>query len=120
MPFHNIRCAWSAFFDDQGRETDDDAQVDYVVLELLRTEAKFQCPCGYTTSYHYDVTEREVRDLAWGPWRTVFFTNQWDIGPGELGCFPTKWMSKDGKTLYLICSSDDQFTVRKVQLSARP
>jgi transposase len=72
LPFHNIRCAWSAFFDAQGRETDDDAQVDYVFLEILRTEAKFQCPCGYTTDYHYDVTEREVRDLAWGPWRTVF------------------------------------------------
>lgn len=55
----------------------------------------------------------------WGPWRTVYFTNAWDIGPGELGCFPTKWMSKDGKTLYLVCSSDDQFTVRKVRLKTR-
>ena len=52
----------------------------------------------------------------WGPWRTVYFTNEWDIGPGELGCFPTKWMSKDGRTMYLVCSSDDQFTVRKVKL----
>ena len=55
----------------------------------------------------------------WGPWHTVFFTDQWDIGPGELGCFPTKWMSKDGKTMVLVCSSDDQFTVRKARLSVK-
>ena len=55
----------------------------------------------------------------WGPWRTVYFTNEWDIGPGELGCFPTKWMKKDGKTMVLVCSSDDQFTVRKVTLSVK-
>ncbi|MFT5367447.1 MAG: CubicO group peptidase (beta-lactamase class C family) [Candidatus Latescibacterota bacterium] len=55
----------------------------------------------------------------WGPWKTVYFTNKWDIGPGELGCFPTKWMRKDGKTMYLVSSSDDQFTVRKVKLSVK-
>jgi CubicO group peptidase (beta-lactamase class C family) len=55
----------------------------------------------------------------WGPWRTVYFTDRWDIGPGELGCFPTKWMSKDGKTMHLVCSSDDQFTVRRVRLTTR-
>jgi len=53
----------------------------------------------------------------WGPWRTVYFTQEWDIGPGELGCFPTKWMSTDGKSMYLVCSSDDQFTVRKCNLT---
>lgn len=52
----------------------------------------------------------------WGPWKTVYFTPRWDIGPGELGCFPTKWMSKDGKTMHLVCSSDDQFTIRRVRL----
>tara|TARA_B100000686_G_scaffold261408_1_gene274348 strand:- start:1286 stop:1456 length:171 start_codon:yes stop_codon:yes gene_type:complete len=24
----------------------------------------------------------------WGPWTTVFFTDQWDIGPGDLGHLP--------------------------------
>lgn len=54
---------------------------------------------------------------AWGPWGTVYFTDRWDIGPGELGCFRTKWMSKDGRTMYLVCSSDDQFTIRRVRLT---
>ena len=34
-------------------------------------------------------------------------------GPGETSCFPTKWMGADGKTLYLVFSGDDSFSVRK-------
>ncbi len=53
----------------------------------------------------------------WGPWTTVYFTDKWDIGPGEAGCFPTKWMSEDGKTIYLVFSGDDNFAVRKATLT---
>jgi CubicO group peptidase (beta-lactamase class C family) len=49
----------------------------------------------------------------WGPWRTVFYTKDWDVGPGDTSCFPTKWMSSDGKTCYLLFSGDDCFSVRK-------
>lgn len=52
----------------------------------------------------------------WGPWTTVYFTDRWDVGPGERGEFPTKWMSEDGKTLYLIFSGNDNFCVRKATL----
>ena len=52
----------------------------------------------------------------WGLWKTVYFTTRWDIGPGELGCFPSKWMSKDGTSMHLVCSSDDQFTIRKARI----
>jgi CubicO group peptidase (beta-lactamase class C family) len=53
----------------------------------------------------------------WGPWTTVFFAEQWDVGPGETCSFPTKWMSADGKTLYLVFSGDDYFSVRKATLT---
>jgi hypothetical protein len=53
----------------------------------------------------------------WGPWTTVFYTPEWDVGPGESASFPAKWMSADGKTLYLVYSGDDHFCVRKVTLS---
>src|SRR5262249_37914092 len=49
----------------------------------------------------------------WGPWSTVFFTEKWDVGPGESASFPTRWMSVDGKTLYLVFSGDDSFSVRR-------
>jgi len=57
----------------------------------------------------------------WGPWTTVFFTTDWDVGPGDTSSFPTKWMSADGKSLWLLFSGDDHFSVRHASLlSALP
>jgi CubicO group peptidase (beta-lactamase class C family) len=53
----------------------------------------------------------------WGPWTTVFFTEDWDVGPGETCSFPTKWMSGDGKTVHLVFSGDDGFSVRRADLT---
>ncbi len=52
----------------------------------------------------------------WGPWTTAFFAEQWDVGPGESASFPTKWMSPNGRTLHLVFSGDDHFSVRKATL----
>jgi CubicO group peptidase (beta-lactamase class C family) len=53
----------------------------------------------------------------WGPWTKVFFTEKWDVGPGESSSFPTKWMSADGRTIHLVFSGDDHFAVRKALLT---
>jgi hypothetical protein len=53
----------------------------------------------------------------WGPWTTVTYTPHWDVSPGETASFPTKWMSTDGKTLYLVFSGDDSFNVRQAILT---
>lgn len=58
----------------------------------------------------YDASE------PWGPWTTVFFTERWDTGPGETACFPTKWMSEDGRMLSLVFSGGDAFSVRRARL----
>ena len=50
----------------------------------------------------------------WGPWRTVYYTRDWDMGPGETSSMPTKWMSSDGKTCHLVFSGDDYFSVREI------
>jgi hypothetical protein len=52
----------------------------------------------------------------WGPWKTVFYTRQWDMGPSESGSIPGKWMGEDGKTFYYVFSGDDSFSVRKLVL----
>ncbi len=52
----------------------------------------------------------------WGPWRTVYFTESWDVGPGESASFPAKWMSADGRTVHLVFSGDDSFAVRRAEL----
>ena len=53
----------------------------------------------------------------WGPWTTVYFTDAWDVGPGESSSFPSKWMSADGRTVHLVFSGDDSFSVRKAVLT---
>jgi CubicO group peptidase (beta-lactamase class C family) len=52
----------------------------------------------------------------WGPWATVYYTNTWDVGPGETNSLPTKWMSADGQTVHLVFSGDDCFSVRQAKL----
>lgn len=52
----------------------------------------------------------------WGPWTTVFFTGHWDVGPGETASLPTKWMSPDGRTVWLVFSGEDAFSIRRAVL----
>ena len=55
----------------------------------------------------------------WGPWTTVFYTRNWDVGPGDSCHLPTKWMSADGRECHLVFSGDDCFSVRKVTFRTR-
>lgn len=48
----------------------------------------------------------------WGPWTTLYFTETWDVGPGESSSIPTKWISSDGRTIQMVFSGDDAFSVR--------
>ncbi len=64
----------------------------------------------------------------WGPWSTVYYTESWEGGPlsttsggwGESQHIPSKWISADGSTLYVVFSGDDQFSVRKAILTTVP
>jgi hypothetical protein len=55
----------------------------------------------------------------WGPWTTAFYTSKWDVGPGEHADFPARWMSADGRTLHLVFSGEDAFSVREARLKLR-
>ncbi len=77
-----------------------------ILPESTDQDTRFQGGFGI-----YDAPE------PWGPWRTVYFTNEWDVGPGEASSFPTKWMSADGRTLHLVFSGDDYFSVRRASLT---
>jgi CubicO group peptidase (beta-lactamase class C family) len=52
----------------------------------------------------------------WGPWTTAFYTDAWDVGPGESACFPSKWLAADGRTAWLVFSGDDSFSMRRATL----
>jgi len=55
----------------------------------------------------------------WGPWHTVYYTRDWDTGPGDTSSFPVKWMSRDGRTCYLVYSGNDCLSVRKVVFTTK-
>lgn len=55
----------------------------------------------------------------WGPWTEVFWTDAWDVGPGETQHLPTKWMEADNRTIHLVFSGDDAFSVRRGTLVLR-
>lgn len=56
----------------------------------------------------------------WGPWTTAYFTEDWDVGPGENSSVPTKWIGDDGTTIHLVFSGDDCFSVRRGVLIVGP
>ncbi len=56
----------------------------------------------------------------WGPWTTIFYTENWDIDPGESAHVPAKWISADGKTCHLVFAGSDSFAVRRFTLTAVP
>ena len=52
----------------------------------------------------------------WGPWTTVYRSEAWDVSPGESCCIPTKWMDDETKSIHLVFSGDDAFSVRRATL----
>ena len=55
----------------------------------------------------------------WGPWTTAFFTERWDCSDTHGYRLPSKWISEDGTTMYLVFSGMgeyDAFCVRKMSL----
>ena len=57
----------------------------------------------------------------WGPWRTVFYDDHWiPNGAAYHHKFPTRWMSADGKTMWLLYSglgaNNYAFVLRKATL----
>jgi hypothetical protein len=81
----------------------------YLWCQILPGEApRFEGGFGI-----YDAPE------PWGPWTTAFFTERWDVGPGETSSIPPKWTSADGRTAHLVFSGDDAFSVRRMSILTR-
>jgi hypothetical protein len=49
----------------------------------------------------------------WGPWTIAFETEHWDVGPGDSMHLPTKWMSREGREIWLVFSGEDSFSLRR-------
>jgi len=59
----------------------------------------------------------------WGPWTTAYYTEYWGLGRTHYYRLPSKWISADGRRMYLVFSGRthngiiyDAFCVRKLTL----
>jgi len=59
----------------------------------------------------------------WGPWKTAFFTDYWGLGDTHGYRIPSKWISADGRSFYLVFSGRpfkdtdyDAFCVRRAKI----
>jgi CubicO group peptidase (beta-lactamase class C family) len=59
----------------------------------------------------------------WGPWKTAFSTSDWGLGGTHGYRLPTKWMSADGRSGWLVFSGtrpNDAFCVRRMVFDLYP
>jgi uncharacterized protein DUF4185 len=79
------------------------------------------------TATHGGVEQLGVFDAPepWGPWTTVAYYSNWgNFGNGESSGYniPTKWISADGKTIWVVFSSSgelDSFNLLKATLTLK-
>ena len=94
----------------RGHITYNPARKRYLWCQVLPQSKHSQGPRFQGGFGIYDSPE------PWGPWTTAFYTTDWDVGPGESSSLPPKWMSEDGKTMHLVFSGDDFFSVRRAEV----
>jgi CubicO group peptidase (beta-lactamase class C family) len=59
----------------------------------------------------------------WGPWTTAFITHDWGLGDTHGYRLPSKWISPEGKTVWLVFSGrkeNDAFCVRRMTIETYP
>ena len=104
-------------FTDQGIRNIRDTTKRADAVRDLAKKLGVQVRDIYWTLGNVDIVGIFDAPEPWGPWTTAYFTERWDVGPGETCSLPTKWMSADGKTVYLVFSGDDHFAVRRASLT---
>ncbi len=55
----------------------------------------------------------------WGPWSLFYVDDNWGTYGDYQPCFPTKWMSEDGKTVHMVSSGSEEdynLTVQELTL----
>jgi len=74
-----------------------------------------------TSVYPSQLTLFEAPE-PWGPWSLFYQDNNWGTYGDYQPNFPTKWMSEDGKTMWMVSAGsfdDYNFTVQKLTIELR-
>jgi CubicO group peptidase (beta-lactamase class C family) len=91
-------------------------RVDAVYNPALR---RYLMALGYDHGGGWGLFEASE---PWGPWSTVYHTDNWGLGETHGYRLPSKWISKDGRTLHMIFSGRkpyDAFCTRELKLLSR-
>lgn len=75
----------------------------------------------YPESHYSQLTLYEAPE-PWGPWRLFYQDDRWGSYGDYQPNFPTKWMTEDGRTLYMVSSGswdDYNFVVQKMALKLK-
>jgi CubicO group peptidase (beta-lactamase class C family) len=91
----------------------------YLLVQPVPNDAARDQAGKVDTRFHGGLAVFDAPE-PWGPWTTAFFTQHWDVGPGDSASLPTKWMSGDGTTLDLVFSGGDSFSVRRATIELFP
>lgn len=115
------RPVWSTRIEDRGpafgfpRHCE---RVDAVFNAGLR---RYLLAVGYNHDGGWGIYEAPA---PWGPWTTAFHTESWDQGRTHGYRLPSKWISADGRTMWLVFSGvaskellNDAFCVRKMTIA---
>ncbi len=73
------------------------------------------------TAYRSQLTLYEASE-PWGPWSLFYQDDDWGTYGDYQPNFPPKWMSEDGKTMYMVSSGtydDYNFTVQKLTVTLK-
>jgi hypothetical protein len=76
------------------------------------------CPTWDSEKQKSQLTLFEAPD-PWGPWSLFYQDDNWGVSGGYQPSFPTKWMSSDGKTMWMVYSGSEEdynFTIQKLTL----
>ena len=72
----------------------------------------------YPESHYSQLTLYEAPE-PWGPWKLFYRDDRWGTYGDYQPNFPTKWMTQDGRILYMVSSGswdDYNFVVQKMAI----
>ena len=75
----------------------------------------------YPESHYSQLTLYEAAE-PWGPWKLFYQDDRWGSYGDYQPNFPTKWMTEDGRILYMVSSGswdDYNLVVQKVALKLK-
>ncbi|MCL2664993.1 MAG: DUF4185 domain-containing protein [Defluviitaleaceae bacterium] len=80
-------------------------------------------PYHQNNSFNADIQRSQLTLFEapepWGPWSHFYTDEDWGVRGGYQPCFPTKWMSADGTSVWMVYSGSEEdynFTVQHFKL----